>query len=154
LRPFYRWGIARIEPTDPWAPSTSWIPLAALGSGATRRFDWYLEGETTVKPCTVDEICAWLFDCQYASDHDLFHERDFWQHPKTFEQLRKGDCEDFAIWAWRSLLALGLDARLFIGLALTRSRGHFTLWGRRSPDAERSPQEATGLPAGVSPAAD
>ena len=47
-----------------------------------------------------------------------------------------------------------LNSIVITGMELTRSRGHFTLWGRRSPDAERSPQEATGLPAGVSPAAD
>jgi hypothetical protein len=113
--PIYRWGLARLEPADPWAPSTSWIPLEALGSGAKRPFGWYLEGETSVKPTTLDELCEWLRGCQYARDQDLFHEPDFWQHPKTFEHLRKGDCEDFALWAWRKLIELGIDARFFIG---------------------------------------
>lgn len=115
LRPFYRWVLARIDPRDPWAASTSWIPLMALGSGAKRHFGWYLEGDTQVHPDTVEGICDWLAGCQYAHDHDLFHERDFWQHPKTFEHLRKGDCEDFAIWAWRRLIELGIDAHFFIG---------------------------------------
>src|SRR5690348_3236184 len=47
-------------------------------------------------------------DCEYV--RDPVHERDFWQHPKTFEQLRKGDCEDHALWAWRKLTELGISA--------------------------------------------
>ena len=104
-----------MEPTDPWAPSTSWVALETLGSGAKRPFAWYLEGDTNVKPASVDALCDWLADCEYARDQDLFHEPDFWQHPKTFEHLRKGDCEDFALWAWRKLIELGCDARFFIG---------------------------------------
>jgi predicted transglutaminase-like cysteine proteinase len=57
----------------------------------------------------------WLLGCDYASDDALFRERDFWQHPLTFEQLRRGDCEDHALWGWRKLVELGLDAELVIG---------------------------------------
>jgi hypothetical protein len=115
VRPLYRWILAHAEPDDPWAPSTSWVPLAALGPGSEHSFAWYLEGETTVHPTTIEEMCDWLGGCVYQSDSELFHERDFWQHPKTFEHLRKGDCEDFALWAWRKLLELGIEARFFIG---------------------------------------
>src|SRR5262249_30023259 len=45
----------------------------------------------------------------------LFNESDFWQHPLTFEHLRKGDCEDHALWAWRKLVELGYPAELFVG---------------------------------------
>jgi predicted transglutaminase-like cysteine proteinase len=40
---------------------------------------------------------------------------DFWQHPRTFERLRRGDCEDYALWAWRKLVELGLEAELVSG---------------------------------------
>ena len=53
--------------------------------------------------------------CQYVSDLELFHERDFWQHPRVFERLKRGDCEDFALWAWRKLAELGIDAELCVG---------------------------------------
>src|SRR5690348_9858416 len=52
-------------------------------------------------------------DCEYV--RDPVHERDYWQHPKTFEQLRKGDCEDHALWAWRKLTELGLPAEFYVG---------------------------------------
>jgi hypothetical protein len=29
--------------------------------------------------------------------------------------LRRGDCEDFALWTWRKLVELGVDADLVIG---------------------------------------
>jgi hypothetical protein len=45
----------------------------------------------------------------------LFGEADFWQHPSTFERLRTGDCEDFAVWAWRKLIELGYDVDLVAG---------------------------------------
>jgi len=50
-----------------------------------------------------------------ARDASLFRESDYWQHPHTFEQLRRGDCEDFALWAWRKLIEIGIDADLVIG---------------------------------------
>jgi len=76
---------------------------------------------------SVDEIVAWLSECTYARDPDLFHEADYWQHPLTFEQLRRGDCEDFALWAWRKLVKLGRDAEFVAGRILnhnSQSAGH------------------------------
>jgi len=63
----------------------------------------------------VSAICDWLAGCQYVHDSELFREPDYWQHPLTFEQLRKGDCEDHALWAWRKLLELGLAADFYVG---------------------------------------
>ena len=48
-------------------------------------------------------------------DSILFNEKDFWQHPVTFENLRKGDCEDHALWAWRKLKELGIPAEFVCG---------------------------------------
>jgi len=44
-----------------------------------------------------------------------FREADFWQHPRTFEKLCKGDCEHHALWAWRKLVELGHRAEFFVG---------------------------------------
>jgi hypothetical protein len=64
---------------------------------------------------TIQDITEWLAGCQYIRDIELFHESDYWQHPTTFEQLRRGDCEDHALWAWRKLVELGLTAHLYVG---------------------------------------
>src|SRR5207253_2493195 len=54
-----------------------------------------------------------------VSDVELFAEADFWQHPADFERLRRGDCEDFALWAWRKLAEIGIDAEFYVGRIVT-----------------------------------
>jgi hypothetical protein len=64
---------------------------------------------------SLDDIVAWLLTCEYVSDIELFHERDVWQLPGAFERRRRGDCEDFALWAWRKLAEVGIDAEFYVG---------------------------------------
>jgi hypothetical protein len=108
VRPF-------LAPRDPWERTPQRIAVDRFGLGSTRRFEWYFEGDSVVEVESVEEICVWLLGCEYVGDADLFQERDFWQHPRTFEQIRKGDCEDYALWAWRKLRELGVEAELVIG---------------------------------------
>jgi len=116
LRPLHRFLVVRIVVDDPWEPASSFlVSHGRFGSGSTRPFAWYFEGQSTVSATTVDQICDWLAECQYIRDRELFLEPDYWQHPLTFEQLRRGDCEDHALWAWRKLHELGIPAELFVG---------------------------------------
>lgn len=115
LSPVMRLMLRWVDVPDPWEPVGSYVRLETFGSGSRRPFAWYLEGVSLVRVSSVQDVTSWLLGCQYASDPDLFHEPDFWQHPKTFEALRRGDCEDFAVWAWRKLIELGLEAHLFVG---------------------------------------
>src|SRR5262245_9440179 len=91
------------------------VPKSAFGPGSRQDFSLYFEGESSVPVRSIDDIMAWLRECEYVSDVDLFDKRDFWQHPSVFEQLRRGDCEDLALWAWRKLAELGMDAEFFVG---------------------------------------
>lgn len=100
---------------DPWARLPYEAPLDAFGEGARHGFDWVFEGDSAIAVETLDDIVAWLGGCAYASDAHLFQEADFWQHPRTFEHLRRGDCEDFALWAWRKMVEMRMDADLVIG---------------------------------------
>jgi hypothetical protein len=100
---------------DPWERLPYEAPLVMFGDGARHGFEWVFEGVSAVDVNCVDDIFEWLRDCRYETDASLFHEPDFWQHPRTFEQFKRGDCEDFALWAWRKLVELGLDASLIIG---------------------------------------
>jgi hypothetical protein len=100
---------------DPWARSSAELPTRAFGRGSVRDFRWYFERESDVRVTSIDEVCDWLLGCTYVSDRELFNEPDFWQHPGTFERLRQGDCEDHALWAWRKLVELGVDAELVAG---------------------------------------
>jgi hypothetical protein len=111
LRRLARWS----KGDDPWERFPYRVPLYRFGRGSYRPFKWYFEGESQVAVKSLDEICIWLLDCEYEHDEVLFNESDFWQHPRTFEYLRKGDCEDHAIWAWRKLVELGFEAELVSG---------------------------------------
>ncbi|MEQ1933408.1 MAG: hypothetical protein ABL962_05960 [Fimbriimonadaceae bacterium] len=101
--------------TDPWRPIGQNMEHNLLGDGSLHPFEWYMEGESNVSIGSLNQLKDWLIKCEYCLDQELFNERDFWQHPRTFETLRKGDCEDHAIWAWRKLIELGLKTRFVVG---------------------------------------
>jgi len=65
-----------------------------------------------------------LAGCTYVSDEEQFGEKDYWQPPEQFEESRKGDCEDFALWAWRQLLHMNYDARFVTGISGQYRAGH------------------------------
>lgn len=133
-RPVSRLLQRTLPANDPWKRFASPVPLGVYGLGARRDFRWYFEGESAVEVQTIEQVLDWLLDCTYASDPDLFHEADFWQHPCTFEQLKRGDCEDFALWAWRKLVRLGFDAEFVAGrsaLPGSCEAGHTWLLFRR-----------------------
>jgi hypothetical protein len=100
---------------DPWERLPNAPPLVAYGSGARLDFAKYLVGDSLVPVASLEDVQAWLLECRYEHDDVLFGETDFWQHPSTFERLRAGDCEDFAVWAWRKLVELGYDVDLVAG---------------------------------------
>lgn len=105
-----------------WEPVTVQVPAGAFGPGSERPFAAYFEGDSAVGVASIDDIVAWLQTCEYVSDVELFQKRDFWQHPRVFESLRRGDCEDFALWAWRKLAELGIEADLCVGRVLSAER--------------------------------
>ena len=117
-RPLLRLLDRTVSPGDPWRRFPCDVPLARFGMGARRDFPWYFEGESAVRADSVEAIAAWLLGCAYARDRELFGEADVWQHPRAFEQRRRGDCEDFALWAWRKLVELGYEAELVAGYGL------------------------------------
>jgi hypothetical protein len=131
LRPVWRLLLRTLPPDDPWGRLDYRVPVHHYGLGSRHDFAWYFEGDSAVTVSTLDDIQEWLLECEYVRDSDLFHEPDFWQHPRTFERLRKGDCEDHALWAWRKLLELNYDAELVAGRRLPwdpsvpeKDRGH------------------------------
>ena len=115
LEPLVDRLVASVRSDDPWERFELSIAPHHFGVGSRQPFSWYFEGESAVSVATIEEICEWLRGCEYVSDLALFHDRDFWQHPRTFEQIRRGDCEDHALWSWRKLTELGYAAELIIG---------------------------------------
>ena len=84
--------------------------------GSDKPFHWYFTGRSQVPVNTIEDICHWLRQCEYVQDKVQFGKKDHWQHPTDeLEQNRKGDCEDFALWAWRKLAELNISAELVVG---------------------------------------
>jgi hypothetical protein len=110
-------GLGRLvgRSTSSWKRVTLPVPVSAFGPGSRYEFARYFEGESHVRVASIDDIVEWLLECRYVTDSILFNEQDLWQHPSTFELLRCGDCEDFALWAWRKLADLGIEAEFFVG---------------------------------------
>jgi hypothetical protein len=101
---------------DPWQSLPHDLPMAMYGEGnLAEDFRCYLEGPSRVGVRSIRTLCAWLRRCKYQSDWRLFGRRDYWQYPAGFEELRRGDCEDHALWAWRKLIELGHEAELMVG---------------------------------------
>lgn len=113
-RPIY-WFLLRTTRDDTWQRYKCTVPIHIYGAGSRRKFNWYLEGAVDTGFMELPEMTRWLSDCQYVSDDELFNERDVWQHPITFERMRKGDCEDFSLWAWRKLVDQGFSAEFVAG---------------------------------------
>jgi hypothetical protein len=62
----------------------------------------------------LEDLRNFLKKCRYVSDEEQFGRPDFWMPPEEFERSRKGDCEDFALYAWRQVQSLGYSTR-FVG---------------------------------------
>jgi hypothetical protein len=123
LRPLWRLLLRVVPVDDPWRRVDYRVPVRHFGAGANHDFDWYFEGECRVPVTSIEDVQDWLLECEYVHDPELFHEPDFWQHPRTFERLKRGDCEDHALWAWRRLLELGYDAEFVSGRCLPWTPG-------------------------------
>jgi hypothetical protein len=109
------WFLLQTTRAEPWQRFPCKVPLHVYGAGSRHEFSWYLEGESGVDVDSIDDICAWLLTCRYRCDPKLFGLPDYWQHPCAFERLRQGDCEDYALWAWRKMIELDMDAEFVAG---------------------------------------
>lgn len=84
----------------------------------------YISQPLLVKCESIKDVRNFLTTCKWISDNELFGKMDYWQPPEDFEQLRKGDCEDFSLWTWRQFLAMGYDARVVFGSHGRYGTGH------------------------------
>lgn len=82
-------------------------------------------GQPLKRPCSnLDEMRKFLNRCKYVSDEKQFRKKDYWQPPEQFEETKRGDCDDFALWAWRQLLQMKYDARFVVGTSGRYGEGH------------------------------
>ncbi len=109
--------VERLAAGDPWLRLPHAPPLAAYGPGLVHDFHEFLAGSSRIAATSPEIVARWLLECRYAADAQLLAEHDHWLHPATFELVRSGDCEDYALWGWRKLVDAGYDADFVVGLA-------------------------------------
>jgi hypothetical protein len=95
----------------------------------------------------LTDLHCFLAGCTYVSDEEQFGERDYWQPPEQFEESKKGDCEDFALWAWRQLLHMEYPARFAVGSASRYGDGH--AWVTFQKDGKTYLLESLSWPVGL-----
>jgi hypothetical protein len=79
----------------------------------------------TVECKTLEDIREFLNNCRHVSDEEQFGVDDYWMPPDEFEIKRQGDCDDFALWVWRQLIAMGKkEPRFVAGRAGPYGDGH------------------------------
>jgi hypothetical protein len=84
----------------------------------------YVSQPLSVKCHSLEDLRKFLETCRAVSDKEQFGQDNYWMPPDEFEKSRKGDCEDFAVYAWRQLQELGYKARFVAGALGDDSRGH------------------------------
>lgn len=84
----------------------------------------YLSKPLAKKFDDIDGLRKFLFECKYVSDPEQFGEIDYWLPPEEFEKSKKGDCEDYALYAWRQLMEMGIKSRFVVGEAGRYDSGH------------------------------
>jgi hypothetical protein len=84
----------------------------------------YVSQPLAVKCQSLEDLRKFLRTCRGISDKEQFGKNDYWMPPEEFEKSRKGDCDDFAIYAWRQLLEMGYSARFVAGRLSDSPEGH------------------------------
>lgn len=134
----------KIQSEHLWNGRHQNIPLKFYGGGADRPFDYYFTGQSRVEVSSINDIITWLLGCEYVPDPVQFEKRDHWQHPVDFEKTRRGDCEDFALWAWRKLVELGHEAEFMVGKWVRGKRIGTHAWVLLEHEGNRYLFESTG----------
>jgi hypothetical protein len=84
----------------------------------------YISKSLSNQCSSIKEIRKFLQGCKYVSDEKQFNKKEYWMPPDEFEKVKKGDCDEFALWTWRQFIGLGYKARFVIGRAGRFGEGH------------------------------
>ena len=84
----------------------------------------YLSQRLETNCRTLEDLRMFFRKCRYVSDLQQFGRQDFWMLPEEFERTKMGDCEDFAMYAWRQIMSIGHPARFVLGRCGRYGEGH------------------------------
>ncbi len=103
------------EELVPWSSIAVSFSPNLMGYRCVKDINIYLDGKSKVSVDTLEAIQDWLKDCHYKARVDADELSLEWQHPLEFENTRGGHCVDYALWCWRKLNEIGMEAQLMLG---------------------------------------
>ena len=98
-----------------WTSIDYHLPLSVFGSACMEQFQTWFDGKLVQEITSINAMCDYMIGCRHVPDIKQHNQRDVWMHPVDFERLKKGDCEDFSLWAWRRLSAMGYETEFMTG---------------------------------------
>ncbi len=132
-------GRGALTPTD----LLNWLIAIVGGRSSLKKIDWFgrkttpmekyqkmkwkdlvLNSPLNFQAKRMTQIDDWINKGKYLSDERLYGESDKWQIPSEFEKIRRGDCEDFALWTWVQLLRMNIHARFMLGGLYSNELNH------------------------------
>ena len=94
--------------------------LGLVNRNRWRRLPMYAVVERFKTPRRVSDFMQVCFE--YVSDEEHFGEEDLWQPPRRTFERKRGDCEDYALFAWHVLRVHGYSAHVFSVFTLMKSQ--------------------------------
>lgn len=122
-----------------------WIDAArkTYGEKAAKRVEEWRTALNRYKPLPtrlkLKQVNNFINQMYFVSDADLWGKSDYWATPIEFIGARGGDCEDFTIAKYFSLLDIGVSdskLRLVYVKAIKLNQFHMVLAYYEKPDAE------------------
>ncbi|MGD8483418.1 MAG: transglutaminase-like cysteine peptidase [Thioalkalispiraceae bacterium] len=109
--------------------------------------------ENLAEQAKLEKVNNFLNQIQYAEDSREWGKKDYWATPAEFISRNAGDCEDFAIAKYFTLVAMGVpESRLRITYvhSLTSKQAHMVLY--YYPDSKDQPLVLDNLSQQIQPA--
>jgi hypothetical protein len=75
--PPFRWFLRKLPALDPWEELAFGFALERYGDGVQYDFPRYLNGPSTVRVHSVDDVQGWLSGCSFKTDNEHFGQ-DHW----------------------------------------------------------------------------
>lgn len=94
-------------------------------------------GITSEAPESGRRTVQQIFDQAAAFQYERDDHYDDWQEPSVTEKLKRGDCEDMAVWVYRELKKNGYEnVRIMVGKFEVKDRNHHTWAVCAAPDGD------------------
>lgn len=142
LIPVLTSGSSDFDPAEFFSNERQQLVRERYGEEAFRRFrDWqqlFLTSQSLDDLEKLNAVNQFFNQLQFKNDKEVWRKADYWATPIEFTSIGAGDCEDFSIAKYFSLVSLGVDEkklRITYVKALKINQAHMVLTYYPTPSA-------------------